>query len=113
MLETVENKEDEKLLRRILGFDLLILYVKHVFTAAVAGSITQRKPTHWRSANEENKRGQEDLEESHRTSFTKVCDAMEKENIQGQRIVKLADLCGIDVSALGETKHPKPGYKTE
>ena len=71
------------------------------------------KPAHWWSANEENKRGQEDLEESHRTSFTKVCDAMEKENIQGQRIVKLADLCGIDVSALGETKHPKPGYKTE
>ena len=60
----------------------------------------KRNPAHWRSANKETKRRQENLEESHRTAFTKVCDAIGKEIIQGQRIMKPADLCEIYVSAL-------------
>ena len=75
VLESVENKRDEKLLRRIRGFD---------FSACEASFHSscrrqcQRNPTHWWSANEENKRGQEDLEESYRTAFTKVCNVTEK-----------------------------------
>ena len=39
VLETAENKRDEKFLK---GFEVLIyLHVKHVFTAAVAGSIRE------------------------------------------------------------------------
>ena len=39
VLETAENKMDEKLLRRIRGFNFL--HGKQVFTAAVAGSIRE------------------------------------------------------------------------
>ena len=39
VLETAENKRDEKLLQRIRGFDYL--HVKQVFTAAVAGSVRE------------------------------------------------------------------------
>ena len=73
----------------------------------------QRGPTHWGSANEENERGQEDFEESHRTASTKVCDVTGKKIIQGQRIMELSDSCEMYVSALEETKHSKPGYQTE
>ena len=59
-------------------------------------------------------RGQEDLEESHRTAITKVCDVIERKKIiQGQRIMKLSDLREMYVSALEETKHSKPGHKAE
>ena len=39
VLETAENKRDEKFLQRIRV--LIYLHVKHVFTAAVAGSIRE------------------------------------------------------------------------
>ena len=39
VLETAENKRDEKLLQRIRGFDYL--HVKQVFTAAVVGSVRE------------------------------------------------------------------------
>ena len=77
VLETAENKKDEKLLRRIRGFD---------FSACEASFHSsccrqyQRSATHWRSANEENKVGQEDLEVSHKTAFTKVCDVIGKKS---------------------------------
>ena len=38
---------------------------------------------------------------------------IEKNFIQGQRIMKLSDSGEMYVSALEETKHPKPGYKAE
>ena len=77
VLETAENKKTEKLLRKIRGFD--ILHVKQAFTADVAGSIREAQLTGG-VQNEANKRGCEDLEESHRTAFTKVCDVFEKKN---------------------------------
>ena len=54
-----------------------------------------------------------ELEESHRTAITKVCDVIEKKIIQGQRIIKLSDSCEMYVFAFEETKHSKPGYKAE
>ena len=67
VLETAENKRDEKLLRRIRGFDFFFFACEASFHS-------------WWSTNEENKRGHEDLEESHRTAFTKVCDVIEKKS---------------------------------
>ena len=106
VLEIAENKRDEKLLRRIRGFDFFECEAS--FHSSCRRQY-QKSPTHWWSANEENKRGKEDLEESHRTAFMKVCDVIEKKIIQGQRIMKLSDSCELCVSALEETKHSKPG----
>ena len=75
VLETAENKKHEKLLRRIRDFDLCACEVS--FHSSCRRQC-QRNPTHWWSANEENKRGQEDLKESHRTAVTEVCDVIEK-----------------------------------
>ena len=77
VLETAENKKHEKLLRRIRDFDLCACEVS--FHSSCRRQY-QGSPTHRQSANEENKRGQEDLEESHRTAFMKVCDVIEKKN---------------------------------
>ena len=82
VLETAENKKDEKLLRRIRGFDFIACEAS--FDSSCRRQY-QRSPTHWRSANEGNKRGQEDLEESHRTALTKICDVIEKKIIQGKK----------------------------
>ena len=54
MLETAENKKDEKLLRRIRGFDFFVCELS--FHSSCRRQY-QRSPTHWWSANEENKRG--------------------------------------------------------
>jgi len=51
---------------------LIVLHVKQVFTAAVAGSI--------RESQLKGEEGQEDLKESHRTAVTEVCDVIEKKN---------------------------------
>ena len=75
VLETAENKKDEKLLQRIRGFDFFECEVG--FHSSCRRQY-QRSSTHWRSASEENKRGQENLEESRRTAFTKVCDVIGK-----------------------------------
>ena len=77
VLETAENKSDEKLLRRIRGFDF---FACEASFHSSCHRRYQRSPTYWWSANEENKRGQEDLEESHRTAFTKVFDVIEKKS---------------------------------
>ena len=108
VLETAENKSDEKLLRRIRGFDFFACEAS--FHSSCYRRY-QRSPTHWGSANEENERGQDDFEESHRTASTKVCDVTGKKIIQGQRIMKLSDLCEMYVSALEKTTHSKPDYK--
>ena len=110
VLETAENKRDEKLLRRIRGFDFFECEAS--FHSSCRRQY-QRSPTHRWSANEENKRRQEDLEESHRTAFTKVCDVIGKKITQGQRIMKHSDSCEMYVYALEETKHSKPGYKAK
>ena len=79
VLETAENKKDEKLLQRIRGFD---------FFECEAGFHSscrrqyQRSSTHWRSASEENKRGHEDLRESRRSAFTKVSDVIGKKSFK-------------------------------
>ena len=79
VLETAENKKDEKLLQRIRGFDFFACEAS--FHSSCRRKY-QRSPTHWWGANEENKRGQEDLEESHRTAFTKVSDVIGKKSFK-------------------------------
>ena len=69
-LETAGNKRDEKFLRGIRGFDL---FARDARFHSSCRRQYQRSSTHWRSASEENKRGHEDLKESRRTAFTKVC----------------------------------------
>ena len=75
VLETAENVRNEKLLWRIRGF---VFFVCEASFYSSCRRQYQRIPAHWWSANEENKRGQEELDESHRTAFTKVCDVIEK-----------------------------------
>ena len=110
VLETAENKKDENLLRGIRSVDFFAC--EESFHSSCRRRY-QRSSTHWRSANEDNKRGQEDVEESRRIAFTKVCDIIGKKIIQGQRIMNLSDSCEVNVSALEETKHSKPGYKAQ
>ena len=82
VLETAENKRDEELLRRIRGFDFFACEAS--FHSSCRKQY-QRSQTRWWSANEENKRGQENLEESRRTAFTKVCDVIEKKKSQSSK----------------------------
>lgn len=50
------------------------------------------KPTQWQGADGENRRRRRTLKrEGHRTAFTSICDSTDKEIIQDQRIMKLAD----------------------
>ena len=50
------------------------------------------KPTQWQGADGENRRRRRTLKrEGHRTAFTSICDSTDKELIQDQRIMKLAD----------------------
>ena len=72
----------------------------------------QRSQTNWWSANEEHKRGQEDLEESQRTDFTKVCDVIVKRFPRSTNH-EISDSCETYVSALEKTKHSKPVYQAE
>ena len=55
---------------------MIFLHVKQVFTAAVAGSIRESQLNG--EVQMTKTRGQENLEESHRTAVTKVCDVIEK-----------------------------------
>ena len=58
MLETVENKRDEKFLRKIRGFDL---FAREASFHSSCHRQYQRNPTHRRSANEKkNKKTRED-----------------------------------------------------
>ena len=51
---------------------LIVLHVKQV-SQQLSQAVSENP-----NSNEENKRGQEDLEESHRTAVTKLCDVIEK-----------------------------------
>ena len=53
---------------------LIVLHVKQ-FSQQLSQAVSENP-----NSNEENNRGQEDLEESHRTAVTKVCDVTEKKN---------------------------------
>ena len=55
---------------------MIFLHVKQVFTAAVTGSIREAQLIG--EVQMTKTRGQENLEESHRTAVTKVCDVIEK-----------------------------------
>ena len=60
----------EKIKRTRSAYGVLSsLHVKHVSTAAVAGSVSELLD---KVQNEENKTGLDDLEDSHRTVLTKV-----------------------------------------
>ena len=65
VLETAENKRGEKLL----------FFMWSNFSQQLSQAVSENP-----NSNEENKRGQEDLEESHRTAVTKLCDVIEKKN---------------------------------
>ena len=57
---------------------MIFLHEKQVFTAAVKSVSVSENP----NSNDENERGQEDLEESHRTAGTKVCDVIKKKSFK-------------------------------
>ena len=65
VLETAENKRGEKLL----------FFLWSNFSQQLSQAVSENP-----NSKEENKRRQEDLEESHRTAVTKLCDVIEKKN---------------------------------
>ena len=80
MLETAEMKQDEKLLRRIRGFDLFACEARYHPSCRMCYVSNATKQ--WHSTDEEAKREQGELENSHRAAFAKVCDVTDREVIQ-------------------------------
>ena len=83
VLETTKHKWDESFVR---GSEVLSTFLKQPSQTASV------KPTQWQGADGENRRRRRTLKrEGHRTAFTSICDSTDKEIIQDQRIMKLAD----------------------
>ena len=72
-----------------------------------------RNPEHWLSEDQDNKNEQDELKQSHSTAFAKVCELIDKEIIQGQRIMKLSDLLEEYITVLEQTQHANPNYRAE
>ena len=111
VLETVENKNDENLLRRIRGFDFFFA-CEASFHGSFAGSIREAQLT-GEVQMTKTREGTRALKSQIGQSSRKFVMWLKKNITQGQRIMKLADSCEICVSALEETKNSKPGYKAE
>ena len=83
VLETTKHKWDESFVR---GSEVLSTFLKQ------PSQTVSVKPTQWQGADGENRRRRRTLKrEGHRTAFTSICDSTDKEIIQDQRIMKLAD----------------------
>jgi hypothetical protein len=80
VLETAEMKQDEKLWRRIRGFDLFACEARyHPICHMRYVSIATKQLC---SSDEEAKCDQSELENSHRAAFAKVCEVTDREVIQ-------------------------------
>ena len=109
-MAAAEQHNDEKLLRRIRGFDVFSCEAKYHPSCRLKYI---RDPAAWQSKDEESKSEQKDLEKAHNEAFQKVCVRVEQEVLQLQMIVKLSDLCDTYISALSETNHQNENYRRE
>ena len=110
ILREAERKSDEKLLKRIRGFDLFACEAKYHKSCR-----TQyvQKPEKWRSKSDESKMLQNKLEETHDKAFSHVCEILENEVIKRKKVIKLNDLRKEYVKILEATEFANPGYRGE
>ncbi|MCG7882443.1 MAG: hypothetical protein JAY96_12745 [Candidatus Thiodiazotropha endolucinida] len=108
VLESAENRNDEKLLLRIRGFDLFASEA-HFHNSCRKKYI--QDPQYWRSSDSEAILNQEALEEAHEKAFRKVCDRVTQEVVEDRKVIKLSDLVNTYISVLEGTKFANPEYR--
>ena len=110
IMREAERKKGEKLLNRIRGFDLFACEAKYHKSCR-----TQylQKPEKWRSKSDELAVLQNKLEEVHIKAFKHVCEILEDEVIDRNKIVKLSNLRKEYAKILETTEFANPDYRGE
>ena len=105
-----QEKNDEKLLCRIRGYDLAACQAKYHRRCR---SIHCQKPEKWRSKENESKTDQNDLENAHALAFECVIKHINKSILDERKLLKLSYLRDLYIKELQNTKFPNSDYRNE
>ncbi len=108
--DIAETSNNDILRTRIRGLDLFA--VEAQFHPSCRKSFVA-DPSHWRSKHFEKKRRQEELENAHKEAYMHVCDVINRDIIQKEKILKLSDLRNLYITHLANTAFPNPNYRSE
>ena len=110
VVEHADARNDEKLLKRIRGYDLYASEAKFHSTCRTSYMNNTKK---WKSLNEEAKMSQSKLEEVHETAFDHLIKVIEEKIIRLENVMKLTDLREIYVKQLENTEYRNDDYRSE
>ena len=110
IVDQAKDREDEKLLCRIQGYDLAACQAKFHRTCKINYI---QNPEKWRSKSEDAKEEQTELEKAHEVAFKEILTEIDEKVIQDKKILKLGDLRELYVNALKATKFPNSDYRNE
>lgn len=96
-----DQKNDEKLLTRIRGYDLFCCEARY-HPKCRRNYFNYHKP----SSNMEEVERQKELEEAHNYVFMKICDIIDDRIIENNTVMKLSDLCNEYTTLLSTTNYP-------
>ena len=102
ILQKAEEKFDEKLLRRIRGYDLYAAGAKYHRTCKFAYLYDEKR---WRSSNLDEVSMQRNLEETHGKAFSCVLNIIDEKVIGKIKVIKLTDLRDLFIQELENTDH--------
>ena len=67
----------------------------------------------WRSSNDNQTENQKQLKQAHKTAFDEVCQVINKQILDKERVLKMSELCLVYVRALERTSYPNSQFRSE
>ena len=108
--EAAESKKDEKLLTRIRGHDLYACEAQFHRKCLID---YLQSPEKWRSEDAKACQMQESLVQAHQRAFQNVCNSVEINVLEKNKLVKLSELQKIYTESLDESEHSNPRFRNE
>ena len=108
ILRLGEMRHDERLLRRIWGYDLFASEAKYHQSCRDK----YNDPEKWRSQNYDLKDYRNEKEESRDMGFSKLCQVIDRRIVIGKEVLTLIDLCDTYFFIIADSPFPNTNYRT-